>query len=96
MDVDFASIYNRHERAVQDTVLERCGLYPALAADADLLADVACVALNRLPARYIRHHADYAFYLTEREAAADAAAVAQAVQDAFEFVQARAALREQA
>ena len=33
----------------------------------DLLADVACVALNRLPPRYIRHEVDFAFYLSERE-----------------------------
>ena len=32
-----------------------------------MLADVACVALNRLPARYVRHDVDMVFYLTEQE-----------------------------
>ncbi len=35
--------------------------------DPDALCDVACVALNRLPPRYIRHEVDFSFYLTERE-----------------------------
>jgi hypothetical protein len=34
---------------------------------AELLADVACVALNRLPPRYIRHDVDMAFYLSPHE-----------------------------
>lgn len=33
--------------------------------DSDYLSDVACVALNRLPARYIRHEVDMAFYMTQ-------------------------------
>jgi hypothetical protein len=30
----------------------------------DYIADVACVALNNLPPRYIRHDVDMAFYLS--------------------------------
>ena len=41
--------------------------YPGIADDGELLADVACVALNRLPARYVRHDVDLMFYLTEGE-----------------------------
>jgi hypothetical protein len=60
------------------------------------LADVACVALNRLSARYIRHPADFLFYLTERERADLDKAVREAVKHAFEFVQARVAMRARA
>lgn len=33
----------------------------------DFLEDVACLALNQLPARYVRHDVDMAFFLTSSE-----------------------------
>lgn len=33
----------------------------------DYLADVMCVALNRLPSRYYRHAIDMRFYLPDQE-----------------------------
>jgi Late competence development protein ComFB len=93
MQADFASIQNHHEQAVFAAVLAGSPVYPTVAADADLLADVACVALNRLPARYIRHQVDYSFFLTESEAAANEIAIARAVKHAFEYVQARVVMR---
>lgn len=92
MSADFTSIQNFHERAVFEAVETRAKRYAHLASP-ELLADVACVALNRLPPRYIRHEVDFAFYLTEKERAANARMVAEAVQFAFEFVQARKAMR---
>jgi len=92
----FQSIHNQYEQAVFDAVSKGRTVYPAVADDAELLADVACVALNRLPSRYIRHRADYAFYLTESEAKASDRALATAVKHAFEFVQARVAMRARA
>ena len=59
----------------------------------DILADVACVALNRLPPRYIRHEVDFAFYLSDKERANTERAISEAVNFAFEFVQARIAMR---
>jgi len=59
----------------------------------ELLADIACVALNRLPPRYIRHAVDFSFYLSEKERADMESAIAEAVRYSFEFVQARAAMR---
>lgn len=35
--------------------------------DAEYLADLLCVVLNQLPARYIRHEVDMAFYLPASE-----------------------------
>ena len=67
--------------------------YPGLAHDPDLLADVACVALNRLQPRYIRHEVDFAFYLSERERQDGERQVQEAVEYAFGFVQARHAMR---
>ena len=57
----------------------------------DMLADVACVALNRLPARYVRHDVDMMFYLTEQERHAIEQSMAQALAFAFAFVGERAA-----
>lgn len=92
MSADFTSIQNFHERAVFEAVEKRAGRFAHLATP-ELLADVACVALNRLPPRYIRHEVDFAFYLTEKERAANAKLVDDAVQFAFEFVQARKAMK---
>jgi late competence development protein ComFB len=91
MSVDVDTIHNHHERAVLDAVRTTAPRYDHL--PRDLLADVACVALNRLPPRYIRHEVDLAFYLTDKERAQNARAVHEAVKFAFEFVQARVAMR---
>jgi hypothetical protein len=88
----FASIHNHNEQAVIDAVLAAAPRFPALAKQQDLLADVACVALNRLQPRYIRHSVDFSFYLSERERAEGEKAVADAVEYAFGFVQARKAM----
>ena len=92
----FTTVCNHNERAVFDTVLAAAPRYPGLAHNADLLADVACVALNRLPPRYIRHEVDFAFYLSERERGDSERHLAEAVDYAFGFVQARTAMRARA
>ncbi|HJV61139.1 MAG TPA: late competence development ComFB family protein [Albitalea sp.] len=89
--VDFGTIHNHHERAVFEAVRKAAPRFPHLGGE--LLADVACVALNRLPSRYIRHEVDLAFYLTDRERSENERAIEEAVGFAFEFVQARAAMR---
>jgi hypothetical protein len=96
MSADFSSVRNHNEPAVFDTVLAALPRYPGLAGRQDLLADVACVALNRLPARYIRHAVDLAFYQTEQERLQSDRALHDAVEFAFGFVQARAAMRARA
>lgn len=57
--------------------------------DSDYISDVACVALNRLPARYIRHEVDMAFYMTQDEIVSTRKEVANAVSAAFAFVEER-------
>ena len=92
MSIDFTSIHNCNERAVFEAVRAGAADFPGLAHDPDLLADVACVALNRLQPRYIRHEVDFAFYLTEKERNETERQVAEAVAHAFGFVQARVSM----
>jgi len=54
--------------------------------DRDYIEDVACVALNKLPPRYVRHHVDLAYYLTDAEKLEMDSAVRIAVSDAIEYV----------
>lgn len=95
MLAEFSTIHNHHERAVFDAVLEAAPRFPAIDAP-ELLADVACVALNRLAPRYIRHDVDFSFYQTEKERAEAQRATERAVAFAFEFVQARSLMRARA
>jgi hypothetical protein len=92
MNADYETLRNHHERAVFEGVTAAADQFPHLR-EQGLLADIACVALNRLPPRYIRHEVDFAFFLTERERNETQAAVDEAVQFAVQFVQARAAMR---
>lgn len=91
MSPDFSSVHNHYERPVFDAVARLAPQYPYLGED--VLPDVACVALNRLGARYIRHSVDLAFYLTEKERLSMDQTIGDAVSFAFEFVQARLAMR---
>ncbi len=93
MSANFASVRNHNERAVFEAVLRQSTQYPGLQHSAELLEDVACVALNRLPPRYIRHEVDYVFYLSERERGDAERQIMEAVEYAFGFVQARTAMR---
>ncbi|MBL0089052.1 MAG: late competence development ComFB family protein [Ideonella sp.] len=87
--LDFTSVHNIHERAVYDAVRQGVERYPGIGSHADLLADVACVALNRMTPRYIRHDVDLAFFLTTKEREDNERAINESVDYAFSFVQAR-------
>ena len=87
----FESIHNHHEQAVFNAVSDGAHNYPLLR-ERQLLADVACVALNRLPPRYIRHEVDFSFYLSEREREKTERDISDSVQFAFDYVQARTAM----
>lgn len=96
MSPDFTSVRNHNERAVYDAVQRHAERYPGVSHNAELLADVACVALNRLPPRYIRHQVDFVFYLSERERGENERQLHDAVDYAFGFVQARQAMKARA
>jgi hypothetical protein len=87
--MDFTSVYNTHEKAVFDAVTAHAARYPAIADDASLMADVACVALNRMTPHYIRHSADLAFFITEKERQSVRRNIDESVDFAFGYVQAR-------
>lgn len=86
---EFESVKNLHEAAVFELVQALAGSYPSIGSDAELLADVACVALNRMPPRYIRHLVDLRFYQDNNERVRTETVVQAAVVFAFEFVQSR-------
>ena len=91
--MDIASIHNYYEKAVFAAVRDQAQAFPHLLDNDDTLADIACVALNRLPPRYIRHEVDLAFYQTEHERTETERSVQEAVEFALGFVQARNAMR---
>jgi hypothetical protein len=91
--MDFSSVHNTHEKTVFAAVMTASTRYPGVSDDPELLADVACVALNRLAPRYIRHEVDFVFYLSERERGESERQIAESVEYAFGFVQARTAMR---
>lgn len=96
MSIDFTSVRNHQEQAVYDAVSDALVRYPGLGGRPELVADVACVALNRLAPRYIRHTVDLAFYQSDHDRSRGERAVADAVEYALGFVQARAAMRARA
>lgn len=80
-------IHNYYEHLVLDEVVRRARNLPN--ATADMVADMACVALNRLPARYVRHDVDLVFYLTETERHQSDAALLAALDYAEKLVLSR-------
>jgi len=94
MNINFEQVHNYYERIVFEEVARQVTEYPDYSAD--MLADVACVALNRLPARYVRHEVDMMFYLTENERHVIEESVREAMGFSFAFVGERMAKRARA
>lgn len=87
--MDFSSVYNTHEKTIFEAVAAAAPRYPGIANDDGLLADVACVALNRMPPQYIRHSVDLAFFTTEKERQTTQRNINESVDFAYGYVQAR-------
>lgn len=83
-DVDF--IHNYYERRVLQEILNTSSRAQQ---DREFLADVACVALNRLPPRYIRHNVDMTFFMSPQETQEIENKVTQAVEAALSYVESR-------
>lgn len=83
---DLDSIHNFYEGLVFDEVNR---LVADRDVDSDFIADAACVALNHLPPRYIRHNVDMMFYLSPDEQAEMDNKVSQAVEKAIALVDQR-------
>ena len=48
--------------------------------------DVACLALNKLPPRYVKHDVDVLFYVSEQEQSEMRDRVITAIREAIEYV----------
>lgn len=81
----FDSVHNYYENLVFKEI-NNSVKKQKLKVNDDFLEDVACVALNRLPSRYVRHHVDLAFYLTADEHKLINESVKNAVAEAITFV----------
>lgn len=84
-EVDF--LHNYYERLVVQEVFDQSERVQR--GDKDFLADVACVALNRLPPRYIRHDVDMTFFMSPQDMVEIERKVTQAVTDALNYVESR-------
>ena len=83
LPVGVDSIHNYYEHLVLEEIAK---VSERARQEGDFLSDVACVALNRLPPRYIRHDVDMTFFLSPVELAEIYEKVARAVEEALEYV----------
>jgi late competence development protein ComFB len=90
MNSEFDAVHNYNERLIFQMISDSADRYPALS-NPELLADVACVALNRMPPRYVCHDVDMSSYMSSADRAKSEAAMTVAVEFAFGFVQLRIA-----
>ena len=81
----FDNIHNYFEKLVFDVLQDKLN-DDELDNDEDLLGDVACVALNQLPSRYVRHNVDMVFYMTSAEREQNLVIVEDAVIMAIDYV----------
>ncbi len=79
------NIHNHYESLVYEEI-QRCLAEKGSTFSDSALEDVACLALNHLPARYVRHSVDIAFYLTPKERADMDQQVRDAVAAALDLV----------
>jgi hypothetical protein len=84
MTINFEQVHNYYERLILEDVVRLAHRHPDF--NDDMLADVACIALNQLPARYVRHDVDLMFFLTENDRLHIEQSIAAALHYAFNFV----------
>lgn len=80
------TVHNYYERLVLDEIAQASD---RAREDRDFFADVACVALNRLPPRYIRFDVDMTFFLSPVELQEILDKVQLAVSSAIDYVNSR-------
>ena len=81
----FDNIHNYFEKLVFDVIQGKLS-NNELDDDEDFLGDIACVALNQLPSRYVRHNVDMVFYMTAEEREQNQVIVEDAVVMATDYV----------
>ena len=83
LPTELDSIHNYYEGMVFEALQQQL---PEQYGNNEYIADVACVALNHLPPRYIRHNVDMVFYLSPNEKQEMSEKVNEAVRKAIAFV----------
>lgn len=83
--MSFDNINNYFEKLVFEVIHNKLNKNE-LESDEDFLGDIACVALNQLPARYVRHNVDMVFYMTIEEREQNEVVVEDAVLMAIDYV----------
>lgn len=77
---DLESVHNFYEKKVFDEINEN---YLRSGLTENQLADLACIALNRIPPKYIRYDIDMSFYMSGQEHQEVEERVKQAVKKAY-------------
>ncbi len=83
--MSFENVHNYYEKLVIDEINRLLEKKQQQHSD-DFIEDIACVALNHLPSRYIRHNVDLIFYMNSEERTEITQRVKHAVDDAYSFV----------
>ncbi len=84
-EVEF--VHNYYEKLVLQEVMQQSSRVQA--GDREFMADVACVALNRLPPRYIRHDVDMTFFMSPQDMQETEQKITNAVAMALIYVESR-------
>lgn len=83
--MEFTNVHNFYEKRVfEEIIRQNKELESPL--DKEQLEDAACLALNKLPPRYIRFDVDTIFYLGRDETIAINEKVHEVVREALSFV----------
>lgn len=80
---ELQSVHNYYERPVFNHIQEN---YLDVGLTENQLADMACIALNRIAPRYIRHDIDMSFYMSSEEYQEIQERVKKAVKKAYKKV----------
>ena len=80
------SVHNYYEQMVFDELSQSS---ERARTDSEFRADTACVALNQLPSRYVRHDVDMTFFLSPNDLNDMINRVKVAVKEAIDYVESR-------
>ena len=83
--MSFETVHNYYERLVEEN-LNTLIVDPDISLTEEEFEDVACIALNKLPPRYIKHDVDVLFYVSEQEQSTMREKTITAIKEAIEFV----------
>jgi len=82
----FECVENHRESIVRELIEELAARTAVIKENPELLADIACIALNTLKPRYIHRPNALSKYMTQQERESSRLEAQGAVQSAFEFV----------